>query len=103
MEVPDIMGSIADLKEVRRRAGLDTEFDGINQSDLLGRIAKERRTELFAEYSHRWFDLIRTKLADEVLSAEKPLTWKAYAVKLPIPQNARNSNVTLSQNDGYPQ
>lgn len=99
----DISGAIEDLKHVRSRAGLTTELEGANTSSLLKIIAKERRTELFTEYSHRWFDLVRTEQADAVLKVEKPQTWKPYAIKLPIPQNARNSNISLTQNDGYPQ
>lgn len=97
-----LSGAIQDLTEVRTRAGLETSLPA-EQTTVLQAIEKERRVELFAEYSHRWFDLIRTDRVDAVMLLAKPNSWEPYAKWLPIPQDARGTNPALSQNLGYPQ
>ncbi|MEZ2444745.1 RagB/SusD family nutrient uptake outer membrane protein [Chitinophaga sp. RCC_12] len=89
-----------DLTLIRKRAGLGRPAAS-DKASLLLAIEKERRTELFAEYAHRWFDLKRTKRLDAVLKSEKPNTWKSFASLFPIPQSARSTNLNLSQNSGY--
>lgn len=99
----ELNGAIQDVDSIRNRAGLELIANtnaGITQNALLDAIAHERRVELFAEYGHRWFDLIRTGKADEVLGALKP-TWKSTAKLWPVPQRERAVNTNLSQNDGY--
>jgi starch-binding outer membrane protein, SusD/RagB family len=96
----DISGAQADLNKIRTRAGLAATTAN-NPTDLLIAIQKERRTELFAEWGHRWFDLKRTRKADAVLGALKPATWNATDTLWPLPQSQINLNSSLTQNPGY--
>jgi hypothetical protein len=75
----------------------------MDKDKALDAVMKERRTELFAEWGHRWFDLVRTGAATTVLKLLKPATWKDYAVFYPVPFTERQKSTFLSQNDGYPQ
>ncbi|MBO9727485.1 MAG: RagB/SusD family nutrient uptake outer membrane protein [Chitinophaga sp.] len=92
--------AIADADSIRSRAGLSLLSPVITKDALLKAIAQERRIELFAEWGHRWFDLIRTNKADEVLRVLKP-TWKSTAILWPIPQYELNTNTAIQQNAGY--
>lgn len=90
------------LNTIRVRAGL-SELDQAEASALYGdvqsAILQERLIELSFE-GHRWFDLVRTGKAIEVmnpingLSAEGNLVW-------PIHENAINRNPNLQQNSFY--
>jgi hypothetical protein len=95
----DLPASLADINRIRKRAGL-IDINLNNQSDVLNAIYLERRLELFAEFGHRWFDLKRTNLADEVLIQLKP-NWKSTAAIYPIPQSEIQNNSNLIQNAGY--
>ncbi|SIN65848.1 RagB/SusD family nutrient uptake outer membrane protein [Chitinophaga niabensis] len=90
-----------DLSTIRQRAGLIPIPGPLTEPLLLQSIAKERRSELFAEWSHRWFDLKRTNAADSVLTKLKKDLWNSTDALYPIPQNERNKNPNLSQNTGY--
>jgi hypothetical protein len=100
----NLSGAIADIDEVRDRAGLSKIQDtdpGISQADLLLAIEHERQVELFTEGGHRWFDLKRTDRADEILSLIKP-QWNPEDVLYPIPQSEFARNPKLgNQNLGY--
>ncbi len=69
-------------------------------------IENERRLELAFE-GHRWFDLLRTGRAMEVMNAVTDGAGnKLYNVSeddllLPVPQTERDRNPNASQNDGY--
>jgi hypothetical protein len=63
-------------------------------------IILERYHELFSEFGHRWFDLKRFDLTNEVLSPIKP-GWKPTDLLLPIPENELLINPNLIQNPGY--
>ncbi|MDR0697749.1 MAG: RagB/SusD family nutrient uptake outer membrane protein [Tannerella sp.] len=68
--VPDLPGAVADLNVVRHRADV-TDYTGASTvDDLLQAIEDERRIE-FAFEPHRWYDLVRTGRAGEVLGAER--------------------------------
>jgi hypothetical protein len=105
----NLNGAISDLDIIRKRAGLPLIANtnpGISQSALLTAILHERQVELFTEWGHRWFDLIRTNNLNSVMSIVTPLkggTWNAdgHQALYPIPQTDRNSNPNLSQNVGY--
>jgi hypothetical protein len=56
--------------------------------------------ELFAEFGHRWFDLIRTNRANAVLAPIKP-QWKPTAVLYPVPYTEIVADPNLTQNAGY--
>ncbi|QEH42558.1 RagB/SusD family nutrient uptake outer membrane protein [Chitinophaga sp. XS-30] len=99
----DLSGAIADVDTVRSRAGLPLLSDispDIAKEPLLAAIMKERMTELFAEFGHRWFDVKRTGQADIIFGARKP-GWRTEAALFPIPFKDRQFNPNLGQNPGY--
>lgn len=78
-------------------------------NDLLLAIEKERRVELAFE-NHRWFDLVRTGRAKDVMTAEQKFdgysdfTWSDDALAYPIPMTVMQSNPgKIIQNKGYTQ
>lgn len=100
------------VAHVRRRAGLDDSLSGLSQHQLTDLIAKERQVEFCFE-NHRWFDLLRTGKALEILEAhgqrelaEKPyLNRDGYQLEenyliYPIPTEQVLIN-GLEQNPGY--
>jgi len=96
----NLAGAQADLNKVRNRAGL-ANTTASTQSTLLTAIANERKVELFGEFSHRWFDLVRTGQANTVIGALKSTTWKSTAVLMPVPYSQILLNTNLIQNTGY--
>lgn len=96
----DITGSKADLNIIRNRAGLSNTTAN-DKASLLLAIEHERQVEFFAEWGHRWFDLIRTNRANIVLNALKPATWQPTDTLWPIPLIQINLNSALTQNPGY--
>jgi len=91
--------AIADIDEVRTRAGLDGTT-AATKDDILAAVQKERQTELFAEWGNRWFDLKRTGSIDAVLSAVKT-NWKPYCALFPVPRTEIIVDPNLKQNPGY--
>lgn len=90
----------ADLDSIRLRAGLPVLSTALDKAALLLATEQERKTELFLEWGHRWFDLKRTGRATAVLGAIKN-TWQATDTLYPIPATARSTNINLTQNNGY--
>lgn len=110
------------LNEVRERAGLDplTSTDVPNQEAFRDALAHERRVELAFE-NHRWFDLVRTGKAVEVMTAfgikekanptltppdflpydEESFVLDENELVYPIPSNELVINPNLKQNPGY--
>lgn len=90
----NITGAQQDLNVVRNRAGLENTI-AVTQAALQDAVMHERRTELFAEWGHRWLDLKRTGRADNVLTPVKP-GWDTSDIHFPIPQEEllRNPNIT---------
>lgn len=83
--------------------------DFTNDNELLLAIEKERRIELAFE-NHRWFDLVRTKRAKEVMIAEQladgyePFSWQDESMIYPVPLTVMQSNPgKIIQNKGYTQ
>jgi len=72
------------LNQVRSRAGLPA-VTGIDPNSLRGIIAHERRVELAFE-NRRWFDLLRTGKAVEVMTAHGQYIKKAYGSLGYLPQ-----------------
>jgi hypothetical protein len=105
----NLAGAITDLNAIRERAGLPDIDPDISNQDLLLAIEKERQTELFAEWGHRWFDLKRTKgindktlsRAVEVLSTVKDEHWQPTDILFPIPFRDTQNDRELRQNPGY--
>ena len=90
----------ADIDMIRNRAGL-SNTTASTQSDLLSAIMQERYVELCFE-GFRWLDLKRTGMADAVMGAYRPATWKPAAKLLPVPATELGANPNLlPQNNGY--
>jgi hypothetical protein len=96
------------VNQVRARAGLPA-VTTINAEV----VANERRHELAFE-NHRWYDLLRTGKAIEVMTAygkyiktiDTELPERTYQIKpeyllYPIPYNELQLNDQLKQNPGY--
>lgn len=96
----DLQGAKSDLDLVRARAGLPP-VDATSQTLLLAAIEQERRVELFAEWGHRWFDLVRTQRADAVLGPVKSPWWQPHDKLYPIAHDDILRNPLLTQNPGY--
>lgn len=97
-EQHNLSGALTDLDMIRDRAGLPlvrTVNPNISKPDLLAAILKERRTELFCEWGHRWFDLKRTGLTGSVLSSLKP-GWQDSDVLFPLPADEISRNPNLN-------
>lgn len=92
------------LDKVRTRAGLDPTT-ALTQDDLRDAIELERRLELIGE-GYRWLDLLRTGKAISTMNAwflsqNKPTTVTAQFLLMPIPQNQRDADPTITQNKDY--
>lgn len=88
------------LNKIRRRAGL-TDVTAESGEELLLAIERERRTELFLEWGHRWFDLKRTGRAGDLMEDKKGSDWQPDDLLWPIPLSQIEANPYLSQNIGY--
>jgi hypothetical protein len=97
-QLSDITGAIADLNTIRQTAGISTSVDAtISRDNLLLLIENENRLE-FAFENHRWYDLLRTGRAAEVLAITNPEKFL-----LPIPYSEVLVDPALEQNPGYGQ
>ena len=96
------------LNQIRSRAGLPTYQSGDipNKERFREAIEKERQLELAFE-NHRWFDLIRTGRALEVMNQHILKTGQmgniqARQLLYPIPQSQIDaSGNAITQNEGY--
>lgn len=87
----------ADINTIRTRANLVPTTESVTDA-LIRIIEKERRLELAFE-GHRWFDLVRTGRAMDVL----PNVTNINKTLFPIPQSEliTNTNANMYQNPGY--
>lgn len=92
--------AVADLNIIRHRAGLQDLPVDMDKNSCLLAVEQERRVELFTEWGDRWLSLKRTARINTVLGAVKT-NWKSTAALYPVPQQERNNNPNLTQNDGY--
>jgi hypothetical protein len=105
-QLNDLPDAITDLNKIRSRAGLGPVSPS-TQSGALAAIMQEREVELFTEWGHRWFDLIRTGSVNTVMGgttgvcAAKGGSWSSTDTLFPVPQIERSSDPNLSQNPGY--
>jgi hypothetical protein len=100
----DMASVLHDINVIRHRASLPDYAGGTDKQALLDAILHERHVEFFAEWGHRWFDLIRTDKANQVMSMVTPLkggNWSPNWQLSPIPQTERERDIHLSQNNGY--
>lgn len=96
------------LNKIRNRAGLSslTAADVSDQNSFRVAVSNERRWELAFE-NHRWFDLIRTGNAVEVMNAHKSESGILNTVTndkllFPIPQSQVDAtNGKIAPNPGY--
>jgi hypothetical protein len=101
------------LNEIRTRAGLPTvlETDFADETALEMAILKERQLEFIAE-GRRWFDLVRTGHAIEVMDpilkarqAARGLAQTGFGgedrIVFPIHRDIINANKLIEQNDAY--
>jgi hypothetical protein len=99
----NLLGAMADVDVIRKRAGLEALADtdpGMGKDALLQMIYTERKKELFTEWGHRWFDLKRNGQIDGELGPNKVL-WDDTDILFPIPEEERMKNLNLGQNPGY--
>ncbi|RAW00193.1 RagB/SusD family nutrient uptake outer membrane protein [Pseudochryseolinea flava] len=111
------------IKLIRQRAGLTgtaLDFPGADQETLKQIIRDERRKELAFEAGHRFFDIRRWKIAEDVLKGwlhgiktdvvpeddgYQRVDFKSFDESKhylwPIPQSERDLNKSLSQNDNW--
>ena len=108
IELNDIPGAAAVIDEVRRRVKLPplTAADRTSRSTMRLAVERERRLELAFE-GHRWFDLLRTGRALDVMKncknaeGQKSYNVEDWMLLYPVPQSERDNNANLSQNSGY--
>ncbi|MBI3137204.1 MAG: RagB/SusD family nutrient uptake outer membrane protein [Sphingobacteriales bacterium] len=100
IQLGDPAGALEDINILRGRAGLPF-LATIDNSELRDAVFKERQTELFAEWGHRWLDLKRTGMANAVLSVVKGANWQFTDALMPIPFLQLQVNPNLNQNPGY--
>ncbi|MBK5213454.1 MAG: RagB/SusD family nutrient uptake outer membrane protein [Flavobacteriaceae bacterium] len=94
---PDANQIKADLNTVRTRAGLSgITSNSIDQ--LISAIEKERRVE-FAFEGHRWFDLVRTGRAIDVLVNVTSINQTLFPI--PFDELQTNKDPGMFQNPGY--
>lgn len=97
----ELMGDVtlirSDINRIRQRANLPPTFEN-SHSQLLRIIERERRIE-FAFEGHRWFDLVRTGRAIDVLPNVNNINQTLF----PIPTNELQTNTHpgMTQNPGY--
>lgn len=90
----NLAGAAADLNAVRERAAIG-KSTAANKADLMLAIENERRIE-FALEPDRWFDLVRTGRAVQVLNVTDQ-----SRLLLPVPAEQLLIDKALKQNPGY--
>src|SRR5690606_26146034 len=92
---PNIEKAVEDINSIRTRENASQYTGMFRKEMLLESIENERRLEFVLE-PHRWFDLVRTKRAGEVLGVTDTDLWI-----FPIPFNDLEVDDDLVQNPGY--
>lgn len=95
-------GAFDHLNAIRSRAGLAamTTADLADQNAFRLEVRNQRQLELAHEY-HRWFDLVRWGIAQQVILDAKGITLQSNQLLFPIPEEAIVENPALNQNPGY--
>jgi len=90
--------AISYVEEVRHRANLMNDISGLSKAELTVLIEHERQVEFCFE-NQRWYDLVRTGRAIEVMRAQgKDI--QSYQLLAPIPGEQVKIN-QIEQNPGY--
>jgi hypothetical protein len=93
----DIQKVKDDINTIRSRANL-AATNANTQASLLATIELERRLE-FAFEGHRWFDLVRTGRALDILPTVKSVNQTLFPI--PLSEILINTNSGMYQNPGY--
>ncbi len=93
----DINAIKADINVIRQRAGLNST-NASSYDQLLNVIEMERRVE-FAFEGQRWFDLVRTGRAVEVLPNVTSTNQTLFPI--PLDEILTNNSPGMVQNPGY--
>jgi starch-binding outer membrane protein, SusD/RagB family len=91
------------INAVRKRAGLDSVAINTDKNTFAAAIAHERQVELAFE-GHRWFDLLRTGRAQDIMNTHfnGTITVQPYQLLFAVPQSQVDINPSLiTQNSGY--
>jgi hypothetical protein len=90
----------SDVNTLRKRANAPS-VGAVSQSQMIQIIENERRYELSFE-GHRWYDLVRTNRAKDVMPQFNS-NWRSAYELWPIPQREIQNNPGLAgeQNPGY--
>lgn len=95
----ELITALEDLNKIRNKAGL-ANTTATTAEQIINAVLKERRSELFTE-AHRFFDLKRNNLLNEILSITKS-GWDNNDKFLPLPETELLLNPNLKpQNTGY--
>lgn len=110
----NLIGSINDLNEIRKRSRAQSSNDipnplpnlnyNLSLDQTLAAILHEKRIELFTEWGNRWFDLKNFEVIDKVMGDATPKKggeWKSFKQLYPIPLLELQRNPNLKQNSGY--
>ena len=96
------------INEVRARSNMPPVAPGLSVDEMRETIRLERRIELVAEGQHRWFDIKRWGIANDVLQAvDEPgkgvgaLRMPSHQYIWPFPQTEIDLNPNLVQKPGY--
>jgi hypothetical protein len=92
----DLAGAVADLNAVRRRAGVPELSVVGSAQEVISAIEEERRLE-FAFEGHRWYDLVRTGQANEVLGVSED----NWLFPLPVADVLADESLGGKNNPGY--
>lgn len=102
----NLQGALDLVNEVRARVNLGDKT-GASADAVEKIIADERRMELAFE-GHRWYDLVRTGKAIEVMNAQRGgsgnnlnYNVQPHQLIMPVPQNQIDLNPMMDQNPGY--
>lgn len=106
MQLNDLTNAISDINVIRDRATLPPLSDTLSKDEVNDAIMQERKIEFFSEWGHRWLDLKRTGLIDQVMKIVTPLKasgtlWDTNQQLYPIPPSDMNRDPNLTQNSGY--
>lgn len=92
--------ALADLNQIRTRAGATPIASTVTGAALIDAIMTERRLELYLE-GHRFFDLKRRGMTITKASLSAPVPYNDFRILAPLPNDQVQLNTKLKQNPGY--